>query len=182
MTPATATFENQRIAQEARIALEQQRGVADMQGELAAARVSVDIKTAEADAAVAAAEGEGKVVERLGTADAARITAVGTAEATAIEKKGVAQAQGFKAQQEAIGAEQTALVAALHEIGIGGVKITPDFLVGEGAGILDGLGALAMRKLAGSGPVQPELGPVMAPSDIESPVEPGDMGTSSDVT
>ena len=178
----TATFENQRIAQEARIALEQQRGVADMQGELAAARVSVDIKTAEADAAVAQAEGEGKVVERLGTADAARITAVGIADATAIEKKGVAQAQGFKAQQEAIGAEQTALVAALHEIGIGGVKITPDFLVGEGAGILDGLGALAMRKLSGIGPVQPALEPVMAPSDIESPLEPGDEDTSSDAT
>jgi uncharacterized membrane protein YqiK len=176
----TATFENQRIAQEARIELEQQRGVADMQGELAAARVSVDIKTAEADAAVAQAEGEGKVVERLGTADAARITAVGIAEATAVEKKGVAQAEGFKAQQEAIGAEQTALVAALHEIGTGGVKITPDFLVGEGAGILGGLGALAMLKLSGSGPVQPVLEPVLASPDIEAPIELGDGDTPSD--
>lgn len=178
----TATFENQRIAQEARIALEQQRGVADMQGELAAARVSVDIKTAEADAAVAQAEGEGKVVERLGTADAARITAVGIAEATAVEKKGVAQAEGYKAQREAIGAEQTALVAALHEIGTGGVKITPDFLVGEGAGILDGLGALIMRKVAEVGPDAPvpALGPepIAAQATADPPTEPNDEGTT----
>ncbi len=145
------TFANQRSAQEARVALEQQRGVADMQAQLAQANVSIEIETASARAAAARAEGEAAVITTTGNADAERIKAIGSANAEAEQKLGLARAAGFEAQREAIGPEQTALVAALREIAGGHVKITPDIVVGSEGGILGGLGALAMRALAAPG-------------------------------
>ena len=142
------TFANQRSAQEARVALEQQRGVADMQAQLAQANVSIEIEGANARAAAAKAEGDAAVITTTGNADAARIRAIGSASAEAEQKLGLARAAGFEAQREAIGPEQTALVAALREIAGGNVKITPDIVVGESGGILGGLGALGMRALA----------------------------------
>ena len=144
-----ATFAQQREAQEARVSLEQQRGVADMQAELAQANVSVDIEKSRAHAASARAEGEAAVITTTGRAEATRTRELGAAGASAEEALGLARAKGFDAQRKAIGAEQTALVAALREVGIGHVKIVPDIQVGaEGGGVIGGLGALLMRTLA----------------------------------
>jgi uncharacterized membrane protein YqiK len=142
-----ATFAQQREAQEARVSLEQQRGVADMQAQLAQANVSVDIEGARAQAAKARAEGEAAVITTTGTAEATRKRAIGEATAAAEEALGLARARGFEAQREAIGAEQTALVAALHEVAGGNVKIVPDVQVSGEGGVLSGLGALLMRSL-----------------------------------
>jgi uncharacterized membrane protein YqiK len=144
-----ATFGQQREAQEARVSLEQQRGVADMQGELAQANVSIDIERARAQAARARAEGEAAVITTTGGAEATRTEAIGQATAAAEQALGLARAKGFAAQRRAIGAQQTALVAALREVGTGGVKIVPDIQVGgDGGGVIGGLGALLMRTLA----------------------------------
>jgi uncharacterized membrane protein YqiK len=151
------TFANQQAAQEARVSLEQQRGVADMQAQLAQANVSIEIESANAKAAAARAEGEAAVITVTGNADAQKIRAVGGASAEAEQKLGLARAAGFQAQREAIGPEQTALVAALREVAAGHVKITPDIVVGSEGGILAGLGALGMRALADSGSDGTEL-------------------------
>jgi uncharacterized membrane protein YqiK len=144
-----ATFAQQRSAQEARVSLEQQRGVADMQSELAQANVSIDIEKSRAEAARARADGEASVITVTGAAEATRTRDIGTANATAEEALGLARAKGFDAQRRAIGAEQTALVAALREVGAGNVKIVPDIQVGgDGGGIIGGLGAMLMRTLA----------------------------------
>jgi uncharacterized membrane protein YqiK len=143
-----ATFAQQRAAQEARVSLEQQRGVADMQAELAQANVSVDIERSRASAASARAEGEAAVITTTGAAEATRTRAIGEASAAAEEALGLARATGFDAQRRAIGAEQTALVAALREVGNGHVKIVPDIQVGGDGGVLGGVGALLMRNLA----------------------------------
>jgi uncharacterized membrane protein YqiK len=143
-----ATFAQQREAQEARVSLEQQRGVADMQSQLAQANVSIEIETARAHAARARAEGEASVITTTGTAEATRTRALGEASAAAEEALGLARAKGFEAQREAIGPEQTALVAALHEVGNGQVKIVPDIQVSGESGVLGGLGAMLMRSLA----------------------------------
>lgn len=142
-----ATFAQQRAAQEARVSLEQQRGVADMQSALAQANVSVDIETSRARAARARADGEAAVITITGSAEATRTRAVGEANAAAEEALGLARAKGFDAQTRAIGAEETALVAALREVGTGNVKIVPDIQVGGDSGIIGGLGALLMRTL-----------------------------------
>lgn len=147
-----ATFAQQRVAQEARVSLEQQRGVADMQAELAQANVSIDIEKANAQAARARAQGEADVITTTGAAEATRKKAIGEAEASAEQALGLARAKGFSAQRQAIGAAETALVATLREVGAGGVKIVPDIQVGaESGGVISGLGALLMRTLAREG-------------------------------
>lgn len=146
-----ATFAQQREAQEARVSLEQQRGVADMQAELAEANVSIDIERARAQAARARAEGEAAVITTTGRAEASRTEALGKATATAEQALGLARAKGFAAQRSAIGADGTALVAALREVSSGGVKIVPDIQVSGGGGVLDGLGAMLMGRLASNG-------------------------------
>lgn len=142
-----ATFAQQREAQEARVSLEQQRGVADMQAELAQANVSIDIERSRAEAARARAEGEAAVITTTGAAEATRTQAIGQATAAAEEALGLARAKGFEAQRRAIGPDQTAMVAALREVGSGHVKIVPDIQVGGDGGVLGGLGAMLMRSL-----------------------------------
>ncbi len=164
-----ATFAQQRAAQEARVSLEQQRGVADMQGELAQANVSVDIEKAKAQAASARAEGEAAVITTTGNAEATRTQAIGKATASAEEALGLARAKGFDAQRQAIGAQQTALVAALREVGTGHVKIVPDIQVGGDSGVLGGVGALLMRNLAATGGASGN-GSGDEPDDLEAPV------------
>jgi uncharacterized membrane protein YqiK len=146
-----STFAQQRDAQVARVSLEQQRGVADMQSQLAQANVSIDIERSRAEAARARAEGEAAVITTTGAAEATRTQAIGEASAAAEEALGVARAKGFDAQRRAIGPEQTALVAALREVGSGHVKIVPDIQVGNDGGVMSGLAALLMRNLAADG-------------------------------
>lgn len=161
-----ATYARQREAQEARISLEQQRGVADMQAELAQANVSIDIEKANAQAARARAEGEAAVITTTGSAEATRTRAVGEANAAAEAALGLARAKGFAAQRQAIGAQQTALVAALREVASGEVKIVPDIQVGGDSGVLGGLGALLMRTLADGS--RPELAATNGTADGET--------------
>ncbi|MGH2717703.1 MAG: SPFH domain-containing protein, partial [Actinomycetota bacterium] len=87
-----ATFAQQRQAQEARVSLEQQRGVADMQGQLAQANVSIDIEKAKAQGATARAEGEAAVTRITADAEAARTRAMGDADASRTKALGLAEA------------------------------------------------------------------------------------------
>ncbi len=178
-----ATFAQQRVAQEARVSLEQQRGVADMQAELAQANVSIDIEKANAHAARARAQGEADVITTTGGAEATRTRAIGEAEAAAEEALGLARAKGFSAQRQAIGAGETALVAALREVGTGGVKIVPDIQVGaDGGGVIGGLGALLMRTLSRGGAEEPGSGDNGAPPEnAVGEVEPAEGGQASEV-
>jgi uncharacterized membrane protein YqiK len=175
-----ATYAQQREAQEARVSLEQQRGVADMQAELAQAKVSIDIESANALAARARAEGEAAVITTTGTAEATRTQALGEATAAAEAALGLARAKGFSAQREAIGAEQTALVAALREVAGGHVKIVPDIQVGGDSGVVGGLAAMLMRTMANgthsNGDTLDEVDPAgdqgTGPAELLPPTEP----------
>jgi len=98
-------------------------------------------------------------------------------EISAEEALGLARAKGFEAQRRAIGSEQTALVAALREVGTGHVKIVPDIQVGsDGGGVIGGLGALLMRNLSTNDhAVAATNGHVLPPPDAE-PVEEDAVG------
>jgi uncharacterized membrane protein YqiK len=144
------TYAAQQDAQQARIALEAQRGEADMQVELARARVSVAVNAATAEAAVKEAEGAASVTKLSGDAEATRIKAIGEANGAAARALGEGQAAAYEAQKRAIGPEQTAMVAILHEISEGGIKITPDTVVGDSAGG-SGLFSLLLTNLATKG-------------------------------
>jgi len=179
-----STFAQQREAQEARVSLEQQRGVADMQGELAQANVSIDIEKSRAEAARARAEGESSVITVTGAAQATRARDIGAATAAAEEALGLARAQGFDDPRRAIGSEQTAMVAALREVGVGHVKIVPDIQVGaDGGGVIGGLGALLMRSLANGSGAKPDGGGELDPAtNGDSRREANQLATADDST
>ena len=144
------TYGFQQDAQKARIELEAQTGQADMQGELATARVSVEINKAKADAAVAKAAGDRQVLEQVGTGEASKIKQIGEAQGAAEQALGEGKAAGYQAQRAAIGATQTAMVAALGEIGKGHTQIVPNTLImggGDGGGSLAGLLQLALTQM-----------------------------------
>lgn len=146
-----ATFEQQKLAQTSRIEMEKARGTADMQGELAASQVSIEIHRNGAEARAAQAKGEASFVELTGKAEAARIEATGLAEARATEALGLARAEGFRAQKDAIGELATALVAVANAVADGHITVVPDVLVTGGGGAIDGLAATVMRLLSNGG-------------------------------
>ncbi|HVO59016.1 MAG TPA: SPFH domain-containing protein [Dongiaceae bacterium] len=131
------TFKKQKAAQDQRIEMEQAKGTADMQADLARSKVGVDIKKNNADARVAEAVGEAEYIRQTGTAKGAEVEAVG-----------LARARGYRAQVEALGSNATAIVNVVTALAEGKAKFVPDVLVaggGNGGGAIEGLAATAMR-------------------------------------
>jgi uncharacterized membrane protein YqiK len=152
------TYRMQRSAQEERIAMENSKGTAEMQADLAKSKVGVDIKTNNANARTEEARGEAEYIRQTGTARGAEVEAVG-----------LARARGYEAQVRALGSNATALVNVVTALSEGTSKFVPDILVTSGAnggGAFDGLAATAMHYLAGNGgaaaasskPVEPKGG------------------------
>jgi SPFH domain / Band 7 family len=137
------TFKKQKAAQDQRIEMEQAKGTADMQADLARSKVGVDIKKNNADARVAEAVGEAEYIRQTGTARGAEVEAVG-----------LARARGYRAQVEALGSNATAVVNVVTALAEGKAKFVPDVLVagGNGNGAIDGLAATAMRFFGNGGP------------------------------
>jgi len=137
------TYRKQRSAQDERIAMENAKGTAEMQADLAKSKVGVDIKTNNANARTEEARGEAEFIRQTGTARGAEVEAVG-----------LARARGYEAQVRALGSNATALVNVISALSEGTSKFVPDILVtsgSNGGGALDGLAATAMRYLAGNG-------------------------------
>jgi hypothetical protein len=131
------TFKKQQAAQQQRIEMEQAKGTADMQADLARSKVGVDIKKNNADARVAEATGEAEYIRQTGTAKGAEVEAIG-----------LARARGYRAQVEALGSNATAIVNVVAALAEGKAKFVPDVLVaggGSGNGAMEGLAATAMR-------------------------------------
>jgi hypothetical protein len=130
------TFRKQRAAQEERIEMEQAKGTAEMQAELARSKVGVAIKKNDADARVAEATGEAEYIRQTGTAKGAEVEAVG-----------LARAKGYEAQVNALGPNATALVNVIAALAEGRANFVPEILVtgGDGSSAIEGLAATAMR-------------------------------------
>ena len=132
------TYKMQQTAQEQRIATEAATGKADMQKQLAQSEVGITIKKNNADARVQEARGDSEYVKQTGTA-----------QADVIRAQGVAKAEGFKAQNEAIGQTGTMLVNVATVLADKNTKVVPDILVTGGGGSIDGLAATLTRLFAG---------------------------------
>jgi hypothetical protein len=129
------TYKKQRLSQEQRIEMEQAKGRADMQALLAQSKIGVEIKSNDADARKAEAEGEATYLEKTGAAKGAEIRAVG-----------LARAEGFKAQVEALGPNATALLNVATALAEANIKLVPDVLVnGANGGLIDGFVATLMK-------------------------------------
>jgi hypothetical protein len=162
------TFKMQRQAQDQRIETEKARGTADMQAQLAQAAVGVDIKKNNAEARKAEADGESTYIERTGTAQGAQVRAVG-----------LARAEAYQKQVAALGQGATALVNAIEALSRSNVPFMPNTLVtgggGNANGVLEGLGALLMQKVAPGTAVVPAAPPDAAKpaASPQSPASPG---------
>src|SRR5467141_5249531 len=110
-----STFKKQKAAQDQRIEMEQAKGTADMQADLARSKVGVNIKKNNADARVAEATGEAEYIRQTGTAKGAEVEAVG-----------LARARGYRAQVEALGSNATAIVNVVSALAEGKAKFVPD--------------------------------------------------------
>jgi len=132
-----ATFQQQRLAQEQRIETEKARGTADMQAELAKSKVGVDIRTNNANARKAEADGESFYIERTGTAKGAEVRAVG-----------VARAEGYEAQVKAFGGTTaTMIVNAIEALSKSQTPIMPNILVTGGGSTIEALAAAVLENI-----------------------------------
>jgi SPFH domain / Band 7 family len=133
------TFQKQKDAQTQRIETEQAKGTADMQAELAKSKVGVDIKTNNANARKAEANGEAFFISETGAARGAEVEAVG-----------MARAKAYKAQVAALGQGPTALVNSVDALSKSGVSFVPQILVAGGGngGILEALAAQIMGSIS----------------------------------
>jgi uncharacterized membrane protein YqiK len=178
------TLHEQQRAQLARIEMEQTKGTADMQAELAAAQVSVGISRNQAEAREAQAGGEAAYVRLTGQAEADRVRALGLAEGEAAEALGLGRASGFAAQRDAIGEMPTALVAVANAVAEGKIDIMPDVLVTGGSSI-DGLAATLMRQFGINGDHSKRPVPVptvSAAPPADEPVDVADNDATNDMT
>ena len=116
------TYRKQRASQEERIAMENAKGTAEMQADLAKSKVGVDIKTNNANARTEEARGEAEFIRQTGTAKGAEVEAVG-----------LARARGYEAQVRALGSNATALVNVITALADGSSKFVPDILVTSGS-------------------------------------------------
>ena len=108
-----------------------------MQTELAKSKVGVSIRTNNANARKAEAEGESYYIEQTGQAKGAEVRAVG-----------LAKAEAFDAQVKALGANATALVNAVESLSKSGTPIVPNILVTGGGGTVEALAATLLKSLS----------------------------------
>ncbi len=136
------TFQKQKDAQIQRIETEQAKGTADMQAELAKSKVGVEIKSNNANARKAEADGEAFYIRETGAAKGAEVEAVG-----------MARAKAYKAQVEALGQGPTALVNSVDALSRSGVSFVPQILVAGGGtgGVLEALAAQIMGAISRQG-------------------------------
>jgi len=132
------TYQKERASQDERIKMEQAKGIADMQSNLARSEVEVKIKQNNAAARKAEAEGEATYIKETGSAKGAEVEAVG-----------MARARGYEAQVKALGQVQTAVVNAVTALAEKGVKFVPEVLVTGNGGPIDGLAGVLTRLFSG---------------------------------
>ncbi len=155
------TFKKQRESQEQRILMENTKGTADMQAELAKSRVEIDIKGNRANARKAEADGEATYIDKTGTAQGAKVRAIG-----------LARAEAFERQVSALGQVPTAIVNTVTALAENGIKIMPDTLVTGGGGAMEGalatlIGFLKTNQPKSTAPVAKVSGGKTDPKDSE---------------
>src|SRR5438046_1259099 len=103
--------------------MEKSKGTAEIQAELARSEVGITIKSNNATARKAEADGEAEFISKTGAAKAAEVRAVGLANAEAYQK-----------QVDALGQGPTALVNAISALSNSSVPFMPNNLVTGGRG------------------------------------------------
>ncbi|MDD5710820.1 MAG: SPFH domain-containing protein, partial [Candidatus Colwellbacteria bacterium] len=166
-----ATFQEKERAQQTRVAFEATRGTAEMQEELARSVVRVTVADNDAKSQENKARGQAAFTLATGTAEAQVIEVKGLANATATKAIGLAQADAYKAQVEAVGAEATAAIAVMGEVGKGNVRITPDVQVGAEGSSIDALFSTLTRRLTKGEALASLVSPVAPAPATDAPLK-----------
>jgi len=155
------TYKKQNQAEEQRITMENTKGEADRQADLAASKVEIAIKTNKAQARIKEAEGEAMFTSETGKAKGAEVEAIG-----------LARAKGYEAQVQALGQGGTAAVNIANAMSSSATRFVPDVLVnGSSGGSLDGLAGTLMKFFTNGPSVAPKAPP--AP-ETHAEAEPAD--------
>ena len=163
------TYKAEEKAQGQRLELEQARGKADMQSELARSSVGIDIAKNKAQGVQAEADGESYRLDKVGRASAVRT-----------EADGLAVAKGLEAQQLAGGKDQTAVINVVRALADGTQRFVPENLAltlgGDGGygGSLNALVPLLMRWLQRN-----ETHPASEPAALAPPKSNGADNTNA---
>jgi uncharacterized membrane protein YqiK len=139
-------FDAQEQAEKRRIEFQKTKAQADQQDSLIRAEVGIQIARHEASQAEERARGTAAQIRIQAEAEASRDKQIGDAEAAVIQAKGEAQAEAYRRQVEALTAHGVTMVEVTKSIAGAGLKITPDVVVGGGAG--DSNGGLVQLLLA----------------------------------
>ena len=151
-----AQYQQEAMAQEKRIEVQSKAANADKQPEVVAAMLSIRIEDTKAEAKrmLAAgdrdlnkitADGEKYKVQALAEAEGYRLRQIGdgtsyqiktVADGRAYEQREVGKgiAEAYSAQAQVIGPTATAAIKMMNEVGVNGVKITPDILISAAGG------------------------------------------------
>jgi len=132
-----ATYKKEKAAQDERIEMEKARGTADMQKDLAASKVGVDIQRNNAEARKAQADGEATYLEKVGIAKGAEPRSVG-----------LANAEAYAKQVEALGQQGTTWVNIATALAKGQQPFMPNILVTGGGGAIEALAAALTGKFS----------------------------------
>ena len=129
-----ATFREQQRAQMARVDMEKAKGTADMQAELAASPVGVDIKRNDAQAREAEGAGEAAYVEQTGRAEATKTEAIGLAEAKADRSARPGAGCGIRSADAGVGRSPPRSSPSPTRSADGHITVVPEVLVTGGGG------------------------------------------------
>jgi len=151
-----AQYQQEALAQEKRIEVQSKAANADKQPEVVAAMLSIQIENTKAEAKrmlaggdrdqnKITADGEKYKVQALAEAEAYKLKQIGDgtsyqiktiADGKAYEQREVGKgiADAYSAQAQVIGPSATAAIKIVDEVGVNGVKITPDILISAAGG------------------------------------------------
>lgn len=130
------TFKMQEKAQQQRIEMERKKGTAEMQSDLAASEVDIQIKENKASARISEAKGESTYISKLGEAKGIEVKATG-----------LAKAEAYREQVNALGPQYTALVNAVTALANGTLKLPEILTLGGGGSSIEGLLSMFMKNL-----------------------------------
>jgi regulator of protease activity HflC (stomatin/prohibitin superfamily) len=151
-----AQYQQEALAQEKRIEVQSKAANADKQPEVVAAMLSIQIENNKADAKrmlaggdrdlnkitadgqkyriQAIAEAEAYKLERIGEGTSHQIQSIADGKAYEQREVGKGIADAYQAQAQVLGPTATAAIKLMDEVGVNGVKITPDILISAAGG------------------------------------------------
>lgn len=133
------TFEMERAAQQVRATMEEAKGTADKQAELAGSVVAINISENKAKARENEGRGEASFIQQTGEAEGKKRKAIGEGDAA-----------GYKTQVDALGADLVAAITMVEKLAQSGQRLVPEVSASGASGsgsLIEALLGSALQKI-----------------------------------